>query len=379
MTFVKPDTVLQDIFQNSFQDKLQDKLQDKFFLTRRFRSRFPIAVVLGLVLAAWASSFKPAQAQTSPQLAGPVAIEVNARPIEHFDPRNPSRMRFGSLEFVSGLVLTSPFRGFGGLSAFRIDSKGERFTAISDKGDWFTGRLTYRNNQLEGLVDVKTAPMLNLNGEPIASRGWFDTESLTFDGATAYVGIERVNQILRFDFFGRDGIKALGQPISAPPSLRKLPFNKGLEALVFVPRGLPLGGTLLAFSERGLDATGNLMAFLIGGASAGEFAVRRSNDFDISDAALLPSGTVLLLERKLSFLTGLSIRLRSIPLTAIGRGQIVDGPVIFEADLGNEIDNMEGIDVHQTPDGDTILTMISDDNFSLLQRNLLLQFKLVEP
>jgi hypothetical protein len=39
---------------------------------------------------------------------------------------------------------------------------------------------------------------------------------------------------------------------------------------------------------------------------------------------------------------------------------------------------MEGIDVHLTPEGDTVLTMISDDNFSLLQRTLLLQFKLVE-
>jgi len=53
--------------------------------------------------------------------------------------------------------------------------------------------------------------------------------------------------------------------------------------------------------------------------------------------------------------------------------------VIFEADLANEVDNMEGLDVHETPSGETILTMISDDNFSLIQRTLLLQFKLVEP
>jgi hypothetical protein len=46
--------------------------------------------------------------------------------------------------------------------------------------------------------------------------------------------------------------------------------------------------------------------------------------------------------------------------------------------LGDEVDNMEGIDAHVTPEGDTMLTMISDDNFSMLQRTLLLQFKLVE-
>jgi len=57
---------------------------------------------------------------------------------------------------------------------------------------------------------------------------------------------------------------------------------------------------------------------------------------------------------------------------------VVDGPTIFDADLGYEIDNMEGLDVHRTNDGEIVLTMVSDDNFSLLQRTLLLQFTLVE-
>ncbi len=52
--------------------------------------------------------------------------------------------------------------------------------------------------------------------------------------------------------------------------------------------------------------------------------------------------------------------------------------MIFSADLGYEIDNMEGIDAHVTSEGDTVITMVSDDNFSLIQRNLLLQFTLVE-
>jgi hypothetical protein len=39
---------------------------------------------------------------------------------------------------------------------------------------------------------------------------------------------------------------------------------------------------------------------------------------------------------------------------------------------------MEGIDGFVTPEGDTALTMVSDDNFSLIQRTLLLQFTLLE-
>ena len=93
---------------------------------------------------------------------------------------------------------------------------------------------------------------------------------------------------------------------------------------------------------------------------------------------LLSSGALLILERKFSWLSGIGIRIRRIPLNAVAPGALVDGPAIFDADLGHEVDNMEGIDVHVTPEGDTVLTMISDDNFSLLQRTLLLQFKLVE-
>ena len=112
------------------------------------------------------------------------------------------------------------------------------------------------------------------------------------------------------------------------------------------------------------------------GAGAGVAWVHQK--FDISDAVLLPSGDLLVLERKFSLLEGVGIRIRRIALGTVTPGAVVDGPSIFEADLGQEIDNMEGIDAHVTPEGDTVLTMVSDDNFSLIQRTLLLQFTLVE-
>ena len=93
---------------------------------------------------------------------------------------------------------------------------------------------------------------------------------------------------------------------------------------------------------------------------------------------MLLEGNLLILERKFSWLGGIGIRIRRIRLDTIAPGALVDGPAIFNADLGQEIDNMEGIDAHVTPEGDTVLTMVSDDNFSLIQRTLLLQFTLVE-
>lgn len=330
-------------------------------------------------LAQAQAATEPRELQVEHAVAAPVSVEVNARPIPNFEPRDRTRTRFGSLDYRSGLVLTSPYRGFGGLSGIRfLDGKGERFLAISDQGGWFTGSIRYSGRGMVGLADVEAAPLLGAEGRPITEKHlWWDSESIARDGNLVYVGLERVNQILRYDF-AKGGTRARGEVISVPPALRKLPYNKGLEAMVVVPKGQPLAGTLIAFSERGLDRDGNLVAFLIGGPTPGQFSVRRTEKYDISDAVLLPSGELLILERKFSWFTGVNIRIRAIPLTSIAPGALVDGPALFAADLGHEIDNMEGIDAHVTADGETVLTLVSDDNFSMLQRTLLLQFTLAE-
>jgi len=218
--------------------------------------------------------------------------------------------------------------------------------------------------------------MLGPDGKPLTARGWFDTESIALDGSLVYVGLERVNQVLRFDF-ARGFTRALGEVVTLPPAARKLPYNKGLEALVVVPKGFALAGTLIAISERGLDANGDIIAFLVGGRTPGQFSIHRTDNFDVSDAVLLPSGDLLLLERKFSWLGGIGVRVRRVALASVAPGALVDGPAIFNADLGDEIDNMEGIDAHVTAEGETVLTMVSDDNFSMIQRTLLLQFTLV--
>jgi hypothetical protein len=351
-------------------------------LTRR---RFLVSGAAGLstialpLLARAQSAAEPPPKPLPPDeysVAAPVSIEVNARPIASFDRSDHMHLRFGSLEYRSGLALTSRFPAFGGLSGLRLDAKGERFISFSDKGTWFTGRIVYQGREMTGLDDVEAAPMLGSDGQPITAHGWFDSESIALDGRFVYIGLERVNQVLRFDF-SKGFTRSLGEVVPLPPAARKLPFSKGLEALVFVPKGLPLAGTLIAISERGLDAQGNLIAFLVGGPRPGQFSVRRTNSFDVSDAVLLPSGELLLLERKFSLLDGVGIRIRRIALASVAPGAVIDGPSIFDADLGDEIDNMEGIDAHVTPEGDTVLTMVSDDNFSMIQRTLLLQFTLV--
>jgi hypothetical protein len=314
--------------------------------------------------------------QRTPRAADPpVKIEITAQPIRSFERSNPANRQFGVLEFRGGLVLTSTYKDFGGLSAIRVAADGSRFIAITDRGRWLRGRIVYDDKRPAGIADAEMAPVLGPDGRPLAARGWYDTEAIAEDGDTLYVGIERVNRIVRFDY-GKSGLAARGQPIAQPPGIASLPNNKGLECLVFVPKGFRLAGTLIALSERGLDGAGNIKGYLIGGPSRGEFTLKRRDDFDVSDCALAPNGDVLVLERRFAWTTGIAIRIRRIVLAHMKPHALVDGAELFSVDMGFEIDNMEGLSVHRTAAGETVLTLVSDDNFSVLQRTILLQFTL---
>jgi hypothetical protein len=307
-------------------------------------------------------------------------IDVRATPITSFDNRDPAQTRFGQLEFRGGLALTSSDPAFGGISALYMEPGGSHFLALTDKGSWLRARIVYEGGVPAGIADAEMAPLLGADGRPLAARGWFDSESLAEADGTLYVGIERVEKIVRFNY-RRDGLAARGEPIKVPDDFHTFTYNKSLECLAVPPPGSPLAGTLIIVTERSLDAQGNHRSYLLdvghGGDHVARFSVKRSGDFDVSDCTILPPSDLLLLERRYSPARGVAMRIRRIPLAAIKPGTLIDGKPLIEADLAYQIDNMEGIAVHTNAAGETIVTLVSDDNFSFIQRNLLLQFALV--
>jgi hypothetical protein len=341
----------------------------------KLRRRWLIASTLLAALVIVIGSFAIAEAlRTS---AVQTHIEIEATPITAFDNRDPSQSRFGVLEFRGGLVLTSKTEAFGGISAIHMEPDGAHFIAVTDNGSWLRGRIIYRAGKPAGIADAEMAPILGADGKPLAAHGWYDAESLTERDGMFYVGIERVEQIVRFDY-RRDGLKARGEPIKVPPDFKTFTTNKSLECLVAAPKGSTLAGNLIAVTERSLDAAGNLRSFLLEGDHVARFSVKRSDDFDVSDCTILPPSDLLLLERRYSPARGVAIRIRRVPLAIVMPDALVDGRPLIEADLAYQIDNMEGVAVHHNARGETVLTLVSDDNFSIIQRNLLLQFTLVE-
>lgn len=321
-----------------------------------------------LSLPARAQSLEPAR----------VPVGVSARPIASFEPGNSTKTRFGQLIFRGGLQLTGSHPRFGGFSGLWRSPDGVRIVAITDNGFWLTAKLV-RNGQgkLAGVEEAELAPILGASGKPLHRSRYYDTESLAIQGGTAFIGVERVHDILRFDF-ARHGVEARAQLVPTPPALKRLPSNRGLEALGVLPAGHAFAGALIAISERSGREDEPTTGFIVGGRQPGTLQVIRRDGYDITDLAFLPGGDMLLLERWYKPLRGVGMRIRRIAGATIRPGAKLDGPILIEADLGQEIDNMEGMAVHQES-GRTIITLISDDNFStFLQRTVLLEFELAQ-
>jgi hypothetical protein len=143
-----------------------------------------------------------------------------------------------------------------------------------------------------------------------------------------------------------------------------------------VLRGGPYQGKLVAFSERLRDGEGNHIGWIWEkDGRPRKFYLTNDGDYDITDAAPLPDGGLLVLERRFRWSEGVRMRLRLIKQQQLRPRKIIDADILVAADGGREIDNMEGLATHVAPNGETIVTMISDDNFNRgLQRTILLQF-----
>ena len=151
---------------------------------------------------------------------------------------------------------------------------------------------------------------------------------------------------------------------------------KGFEAVAMIRSGRHKGA-IVAFAERLHDRNGHHAAWILSGEQAKQFSLTDIAGFDPTDAVGLANGDLILLERRFRWTEGIKMRIRRIRAGEIAPGAVIKGEVLIEANMAQEIDNMEAISAHRARDGSTVLTLMSDDNFNgFLQRTLLLQFRL---
>jgi hypothetical protein len=302
-------------------------------------------------------------------------LPIRSRQIANFGVGS-SDTRFGALEFLGGLELTSSNSLFGAVSAIRFRPDGSSFIAIMDTGHWLEGAVTRdAEGRLSGLTDLVSTPMADRNGDVGLEKWKVDSEGLALRSGQVIVSYEQAHRI---DIYPDPGF-AQSSPVgslSLPFSVKELRNNGGIETIAVAPKDSPLAGAAIAVSERSVDKADNLLAGILDGPMRGAFSVARKDPYAVTDGAFLPNGDLLLLERRFSFGSGLGMQIRRIAGDAIKPGAVVDGEVIFEADMRHQIDNMEGLDVIVRPDGEIRVIVVSDDNHSILERNLMLEFRL---
>jgi hypothetical protein len=357
-------------------------MSHRHFLTRR-------AALAGLTGSALAGSpwLSSANAQTLSAVSGSGSpavggrpIEISARRIESFS-KLSGESRFGRLQFRGGLVLTSTERHFGGLSGIAMEPDGQRFVAVSDEGHWLTGDLTYAGTAPTGLTNVRMGGIVAKSGRELGRKRDQDAEAVAFiDGTlargTLLIAFERNHRIGRFPVLNRAVLPPIDY-LRMPPEAKQMKSNKGFEAATIMAGG-PHKGAVVAFSERFTDANGHHSGWLWIGGEPVRFQMTDVGEFDVTDVAGLPDGSLLVLQRRFRWTEGVKLQLRLLKPSEVAPGVIAEGTVLLTSDMTGEIDNMEGLSIHRDARGSTVVTMVSDDNFNaFLQRTILLQFALL--
>jgi hypothetical protein len=347
-------------------------------LTRR-------GLLSGLAASACVASSARISAQDGGRLGPPARsypVDIAARAVPHFQLSRPEVKRFGGLEFRGGLVLSSPAEDFGGWSGLVMEADGKRMLAVSDGGNWLAANVGYAGGAPAAISGARIGSLYALRGRELEDKAEKDAESIALlDGTVAQgtllIGFERTHRIGRFEVRGGEVQPPSGY-LRMPGEAARMPSNQGLEALTVIRAG-PLAGSMVAFAERFTRGSGYHTGWIWVGGRPQRLQLQDIDGFNITDMAALPDGGVLVLERYFRWTAGVHMRLRRLPAAAIRPGARLTGDVVFQGDSGYEIDNMEGIAVHRGARGETVVSLISDDNFNhILQRTVLLQFTLLE-
>ena len=283
----------------------------------------------------------------------------------------------GRLVYRGGLSISSKDARFGGFSSLLVSAGGEHMLSASDKGVWFSADLSYgEDGNLSGVASGYLAPIGGPQGKPLAGR-YRDAEALARgpDGAVL-LAFEQHHRILRFAAPERLDARRLAgvipQLVAVPAELGEFNGNAAMEGLAM----LADGGLLILTEGLDNERASKPGWILRDGAAAARLEYKRAARFRPTGAARLPDGDILVLGRRYTLIGGVAALLRRVPQESIRRGARLDGAELARLQPPLTVDNMEGIAVRTDAAGRTLIYLLSDDNYSVLQRTLLLMFEL---
>ena len=279
----------------------------------------------------------------------------------------------GSVELTSTSIAGLPL---GGLSGLAWDGDESRLYALSDRGGLFHLRPRFENGHLVR-VEALTAFALRDHRNRALKGRRADAEALVLQrgnngkpgDSLLAVAFERDPRIVLFRPDGRY-VESLRLPADLRDHSRYADPNKALESLTWLP-----GPGLVTAPERPLTGAddGTISLFALDGRSW-HYPLAAIPNASLVDMEALPDGSLLMLERGygLMFLPVIiSLRQTWIAPESAGERLAAMTLAVLDSSRGWSVDNFEGLTRHQG----LKFFMVSDDNFSDLQKTLLVYFE----
>lgn len=282
----------------------------------------------------------------------------------------------GEAEFVGLHVWRMSDPDFGGFSGIELSADGTRYTALSDRGTLRWGTVE-RDGQgrIRALTMAGQERLRDSRARPLRPGYMGDSEGIAIDAeGRIFVSFEGLDRIVRYD-----SPDAPAKPLTRGAWFARLRHNFGMEALALSP-----SGDVLTIPEDWPAESGRLPLWrLRDGVWSRIATITHDGRWAPVGADVGPDGRLYLLERDFKGILGFASRVRRFDLPDPGvapdpetaaTAEAVPGEVLLTSTF-RQFDNLEGLSVWH--DGTGIrLTMISDDNFLLVQRTELVEYRI---
>ena len=254
---------------------------------------------------------------------------------------------------------------FGGFSGLMIGENGSSLTAISDRGYYAKAEIT-RSSGLIKNIAITELTQLPLVKDRSPEEFLIDAEGLTItpDGSI-YVSYEGHHRVWKFD-----------PNFQNPEWTHQWDFfwrfqsNSGMEALASDAEG-----TIYAIPERsGKWERPFPVQRYKDGRWDETLSIPRSERFLVVGADFGPDGKFYLIERDFDVISAFKTRIRRFNLTDSG---FDEGETLMETRF-SALGNAEGISLWTDANDQTIVTIISDDNFNEFQKTWVTEYILKE-
>ncbi|MCI5046996.1 MAG: esterase-like activity of phytase family protein [Aquisalinus sp.] len=301
--------------------------------------------------------------------------------------------QIGQLKYRGSLILSSPDRRFGGFSGLRLTTDGNNLYAISDRAQWLIAEPVYDEfGSITDLHQVRMATLERHNGEILTgAAGDAEGLELTPDGG-AIISFERYHRVDhyrkdrsdRFRYRQRLMHNKIAQGLESNGALESVILLRNSRVLTFAENS----AEPFSWSENDRNLTADNVVpgwisppaiWYEGGDDWAPIAYQPAEGFSVTDLAQdRATGDVYVLERLYSRSTGVRSRVTRLDLAQIKAGSILQGEEIARLNMLHGIDNLEAMDLRRTTDGRLMLYLMSDDNFNIAQRTVLMSWEVTD-